>query len=302
MVYLFTAILVFIFGVLFVESILYMLRWYEVSNRINDRDTRWLNAIWSHKARPLRTFMAECGYAVIYLASLAAGHLIRIIGKRGKGYDPANIDKEKPVVALIHGYLSSPTIFWLMRWRLKRNGIPNVVTFGYKSIGGESIEKYGELLRDFMLALRAETGARETVLMGHSLGGLIAHEYAAKQASEGEMRGIVALGSPFHGSRLAAMAITTMGMSLRPANPIFAEIVRRGIDTPFLAVYSRYDQFVLPYTNSEHPLADKNIEVNGCGHSGFYFNGKVFKITLEWLKGVLKTEEKIETRVEDKAI
>lgn len=272
----------FFLGVFVTELILYGFRWYEISNRVNSPEMTWYNSLKAERYRPVRVFIKECLLTVIYIFSYLPW-LIRFILKRKRvEFEPGELVKGKPLIILIHGIFGKSDHFWLMRRRFASRSVPNVLTFEYDSID-KSFTENCESLRDFLLRIKAKTGMSETVLIGHSLGGLIAHEYAHQFGETGEVKAVVALGAPFRGTRLAVMAMTSKARSLAPSNPIFADMISSRINTRFLSVYSRYDQFIVPYTNSVHPGADDNMEIDICGHTGFFFNKKVFKIIAEWI-------------------
>lgn len=273
----------FLLTLLAAQLFLYALRWYEIQSRGGGADALWTKAVWAEKARPLRSFVKEYLYSVLYIFTYIAGYLAPPFLFKRASPDFSRVKAGRPVTVLIHGYMARPWMFWLMGLRLRLRGVPNVMTFGYRSRGagpGELAEK----LRDFMLKVRAGTGINDVVLVGHSLGGLIAHEYARKHGAGGDVKAVVAMAAPFRGSRLSALAVTSLGRSLGPDNPIFPEIIRTKVNAPFVSIYSRYDQFVLPYTNSHHPRADENVEIAVCGHSGFYFSGAAFRAAADWIQ------------------
>lgn len=268
-----------------IQAPLYALRWYELSNRNYDPGATWLASISWRRFWPLRVFLWECVYLAVYSAIYAI-HFIGVFFRRNTApFEPGRMVKGKPVVILIHGLMAQPAHFWLMRRRLARRAVPNVIALGYDSLNG-SIDDHVEKLRDLILQIHAKTGMSEVILIGHSLGGLVAFEYTRKWGASGEVKAVVAMGSPFRGSRITALALTRSARRLHPTEARIAETLGSGVNARFLSLYSRYDQLILPYTNSEHPRADVNHEMDLCGHTGFYFNRGVFRVVLEW---VLKT-------------
>lgn len=278
------AVFIFLLGVFVIEAILYGFRWYEISNRGNWAETNWYSSLKVEKYKPVKVFVKECFLTVIYIFSYLPW-LIRYILKRKKvEFEPGELVKGKPLIILIHGIFGKSDHFWLMRRRLASRSVPNVLAFEYESVSRPFVENL-ESLRDFLLRIKAKTGMSEAVLIGHSMGGLIAHDYVRKFGESGEVKALVTLGSPFRGTRLAVMAMTGKARSLVPSNPIFAKMISSRLNTRFLSVYSRYDQFIIPYTNSDHPGADENKEIEYCGHTGFFFNKKVFKLIASWIDG-----------------
>ena len=266
---------------------LYILRWYEISNRAYDPRCSWIRSLSFHRFRPVRVFCRECVYAVFHVACYIIAFVGAVAWPNRREYDPARLKRDAPVVVLIHGLLGKKIHFCLMKLRFRLKGTANVVIFGYRASGNDTVADYSAQLRDFILRIKGETGISRVVLVGHSLGGLIAHDYACKHGKDGDVKALVTLGAPFRGSRITALAITGSARRLHPSNPMFGDIISSSVNAPFLSVYSVYDQLVLPYTNSEHPLADRNREIALCGHTGLLYHGKVFRIVHEWISGAL---------------
>jgi len=278
------AISIFLLGLVATQLILYGFRWYEISNRGNFPETIWYNSLKVEKYRPVAVFIKECFWSVIYIFSYLPWIIRSIFRRDTVQFEPGELVKGKPLIILIHGIFGKSDHFWLMRRRFKSRSIPNVLTFRYESVS-KSLDENCESLRDFLLRIKSKTGMSEVILVGHSLGGLIAHQYAVAFGKSGEVKAVVALGAPFRGTRLAVLAVTAKARSLAPSNPVFTDIISSRLEnTRFISVYSRYDQFILPYTNSDHPGADENREIELCGHTGFFFNKKVFRIILEWIE------------------
>ena len=270
---------------LFFQSLLYLIRWYETANRLQDSSRWFLSAIFTRRMKPLRAFIAEIVYSIIYTATYVVSlvvSLFTLFRIPPKNY--GDINSAKPLVVLIHGVFARPALFWLMRLRFRMAGIGNVVTFSYPPLGGD-IAGHHEKLRDMILAYRKNAGITKTILVGHSYGGIIAFDYTTKYGAD-EVLGLATLGAPFRGSRLAVYGLTKLARSLNPWNPRFGEILAIQPPAPFLSVYSRYDQFVLPYTNSHHPKAERNEEIDSCGHSGLYFDSTASFLLVEWIKKV----------------
>lgn len=262
---------------------LYSLRWYEIANRNKDGETFKIKAIFSRRMRPLTAFIMETIYSAVYcfsfLIALIAKGFARVRKSRPR-YEL--IDSDKPLTVLIHGVFSMSGLFWLMRLRFRFAKIPNVVTFSYSPFD-KSETSHHEKLRDFVLGYRSKANIKKTILVGHSFGGIISFDYAAKYGKD-EVLGMVALATPFHGSRLGVFGLTRLARSLTPWNPRFGKIIATAPPAPLLSIYSRYDQIVLPYTNCEHPLATSNEMIETCGHSGVIFDPTAFKLMRDWIR------------------
>src|SRR5262249_61411817 len=73
---------------------------------------------------------------------------------------------------LVHGFFGDPTNFLVLRGHLAAAGLPNFATFAYPP--RIDYQRLAHRLGQEIELFRAETGAAEGDLIGHSLGGLVA--------------------------------------------------------------------------------------------------------------------------------
>ena len=114
-------------------------------------------------------------------------------------------------------------------------------------------------------------GFRPTVVVGHSLGGLISRYYVQRLGGDRRVESLVTLGTPHHGSVWAHVGPTPLIRQLRPGSPVIRELEEPAPDcrTPVTAIYSDLDQMVVPSAagRCEHPdLRARNVLVRGVGH------------------------------------
>lgn len=112
-------------------------------------------------------------------------------------------------VVIVHGYLSTEHVTWPLSWRLSTEGFD--VTHARLSglVIGDVRDHARELGRTIAEVL-ARTGAPQVDLVGLSQGGLIALEWASGEG-HGQVRRVVALGSPVHGSWAARAVHPVLG-------------------------------------------------------------------------------------------
>jgi hypothetical protein len=93
----------------------------------------------------------------------------------------------RPPVLLVHGYGCSRAAWWWLRRRLEGAGW-TVATISLEPIYG-SIDDYVEPLARRIDAVLAETGAERLLLVGHSMGGLVARAYLQRYGARGSPAG-----------------------------------------------------------------------------------------------------------------
>lgn len=104
---------------------------------------------------------------------------------------------------------------------------------------------------------------REVILLAHSKGGL-AGKLVMLGAEGSRVRGMLAVATPFGGSRYARVMLTRGLRSLAPGHPsISALSEQREANTRIVSVYARFDPHILE--GSELPGA-KNVPLDTGGH------------------------------------
>jgi pimeloyl-ACP methyl ester carboxylesterase len=199
-----------------------------------------------------------------------------------------------PPVILVHGLYHNPAAWLVLRRRLAAAGFADVRCFAYSSFGPPFAD-IATSLADMILATAADMGDGRVLLVGHSLGGLLIRAACAdaRLARAGtRMAGVVTLGTPHRGSRLAAtLGMGRLARSLAPDGAAIAQVralpdaVARG-----LSLYSPTDGMVLPLSGS---LLDARERDGGwtqeclppVSHVGLLYSGEAARRTIAFLKG-----------------
>ena len=114
---------------------------------------------------------------------------------------PLSPRRGRPIIVVIHGYLCNRGFWWWLRRRLRQSG-PVAATITLEP-PFDDIEAFAEQLDR---RLRELPGADEVplVLVGHSMGGLVARAHLRRYGS-GRVAELITLGSPDHGTQSARM-------------------------------------------------------------------------------------------------
>ena len=193
----------------------------------------------------------------------------------------------KPVL-LIHGYCCNAGFWWVLERFLRKQGLSNLHTITLEPVFG-SIDDYARQVADRVETLCSVAGTEQVILVGHSMGGLVARAYLRRFNERKRVAGIMTLGSPHHGSLHARFALAQARNveQMSPDNPWLAELnADEGQDAPvpIVSIYSDHDNLVTPQTSAllQYPNS-KNISVMGVGHLAMAFESSFHIIVLEQL-------------------
>lgn len=196
--------------------------------------------------------------------------------------DSVGSTADVPIV-LIHGVWNNDGV-WLrfLRWFAHR-GVGPVYTFNCHPTVGD-IESFAKQLADRVEAICAATRASQVVLIGHSMGGLIARAYLRRNGGK-RISKIITIGTPNHGSRFAAAGVGRCLEQMRLGNEWLAELnqdSRNDERVPIVTIWSWHDTLVVPQTSSRLS-GTKDIALVGVGHNALLRNRDVFLRLLEEL-------------------
>ncbi len=189
-----------------------------------------------------------------------------------------------PRIVLVHGlyHNSSAWIFW--KRELRRRGYTDISCFSYRSFN-TSKAKLDENFQKFMNAVYQESPGRDLVLIGHSLGGLLAAHWAAG-TPDARIRALITLGTPFQGSTLARLGLGTLARELSrrencllPGDPDAPQAA-----PPRLALMSPTDNMVLPPDNLLPPPGWEVQLTAPQGHVTMLYSGHTREMALAFLE------------------
>jgi len=189
--------------------------------------------------------------------------------------DPPPAPADLPVL-LLHGVLCNAGVWEAFRRYLRQRGIGPVYALSYGPPLG-SIDDFADQTALKIDAILAATGARQVVIVGHSMGGLVARAYL-RRFGGAKVRRLITIATPHQGSRHAYMMMGTSLSQLRPGNPWLKALVQHGRtadEPPIVSLWSRHDSMVTPQTSSVLERAE-NIALTGIGHNALLRDRAVF--------------------------
>ena len=190
--------------------------------------------------------VAIAGAAAATAAALAAGGGATI----ASGY-PAQ-DRPGPVL-LVPGYGGQTGSLNVLAARIRATGRRAVVVRLPGSGTGSLVTDAGVLNAAVERALRG--GAPSVDVVGYSAGGVVALLWAREDGGSHKARRVVTLGSPFHGTRLAAAAeglvpgaCPAACQQLVPGSPLLAQLTQSAVPgrPRWLSLWTTDDEVVMP--------------------------------------------------------
>jgi triacylglycerol esterase/lipase EstA (alpha/beta hydrolase family) len=174
-------------------------------------------------------------------------------------------DPQRPALLLVHGYMCNRAV-----WRSLLDGgtlgACNVATVNLEPIFGP-IERYAEVIGSAVERLRAETGATQVVLVGHSMGGLAIRAYLRSYGDAAVAR-VITLATPHHGTALAPLGTGANAKQMRIGSRFTTELrqaLSPALVAKFVCIATRDDNLVVPRTSPLIPDAQQ-ILVDRVGH------------------------------------
>ena len=192
--------------------------------------------------------------------------------------DPPPAPGAGPPVILVHGYFSNRGTLCALARALERAGAGPVLVPTLPAILAP-IETFAAHLERAVDEVTAAPGPRRAILVCHSMGGLIARTYL-RTRGPARIAGIVTLGSPHHGSALAALGAGKNGRQMRPGSEFLRSLdeAERAAPPacPALSVYTVHDNLVSPQDSSRLPWA-RNVRIAGVGHLAMLLDPRVHR-------------------------
>jgi len=180
--------------------------------------------------------------------------------------DPPPAKASLPVL-LLHGIGCNAAVWTSMRRYLEREGLGPVYALSYGPPFA-SIETFAPQVAAKIAQIERDTGATQVVVVGHSMGGLVARTYIRRYGGA-HVRRLITLGTPHAGSRHAWLMSGDSLAEMRPGSAYLAGLKDRDDNeagVPIVSLWSWHDSMVTPQTSSRVDWAD-NIVIDGVAHN-----------------------------------
>jgi len=203
-----------------------------------------------------------------------------------------NSDPPNQPILLVHGYLHNKSAWIYLKTRLEKAGYAPIYTINmfppYKSI-----ENFAEQVKEKAKKIEKETGGKNLILIGHSMGGVVSSYYAEYLATKDGVTQVITLGSPLHGTLSAYFGLGTCAKQMRLNSSFVKELAERilkNTKVEYCHIASETDNFMYPKVS---PLMGKNatkeVMLQGYGHTSLLYSSVVANKIIEWLPPIKQT-------------
>ena len=204
-----------------------------------------------------------------------------------------NFDNQiKNPILLIHGYLHNSVVWFYHGKKLKNKGFGPIYTISLKK-PFSSIESQALEVDEKVKKIQEETKTSDLILIGHSMGGLIASYFALNIAKKNTVKDIITIATPFEGTKLAIFGLGKCAKEARRNSKFLSDLNKKlseETEINFYNIASFTDQIIRPYTsailqtNKDHQVWENNHYIlNGIGHASLLYSKKVNDKISSWL-------------------
>lgn len=189
-------------------------------------------------------------------------------------------DAEGVPVLLVHGYACNsgywrPLSKLLTQARISHYGIDLEPL-------GASIDAFAPQIHAAVERLRQATGSAQVIIVGHSMGGLVARAYL-RRYGDAQIARVITLGTPHHGTALAHLGPGSNAAQMRPHSEWLSTLAASEANTQRMlisSIYSVHDNIVAPQDSSALPGA-RNLVFGAIGHVALGRHPAILQCTLK---------------------
>lgn len=188
--------------------------------------------------------------------------------------EPARIARGVLPVVFVHGILCNAGVWHRMLAALARQSTANLFTLNLTPPLA-SMDRFARQLAERVEEACRAAGTERAIIVGYSMGGLVARAWIARLGGAARAARLVTLGSPHQGSLLARGFPARWASEMLCGSEWLARLA--GDKIPITSIYSRRDEFIAPQ-DSAHLEGARNIALERLGHLGLLRSEEVRRL------------------------
>jgi len=272
-----------------IPALTYVFYWYEVSTPScfhegarSEREV--LERLFDRKLK--RNVFLSLLSSIVALPIVAITYPLGMVSK----WWSVRTTPSKGTIIFIHGLFHNSSAALLLKRAFAKRGF-SFVSLSHRFWENSLIDVFNRMDKELNEAFGDELRNEPIILIGHSLGGLLAGLLGCSLSGKGyNVKGVVTLGTPFYGSRLAVLSCGRLARSVRFGSEELAD-TRKRLESPnFKAVqfWSPTDNMVLPIASLyQTPKGWERVTLSPICHTFVLFwpgaAKQVVKTVEEWL-------------------
>lgn len=237
--------------------------------------TTWFFAIVL--GSPARPMSSKAMLKIIAIEFLAFLHTFLVVLPLERLWMPA--DRLRPCarpILLVHGYGCSRGVWYRLRRRLEAAG--HVVATVSLTPPFASIGQLEPQLARRIEEVCAATGARQIILVGHSMGGLVGRCYLARHGGARVAR-LITLSTPHQGTALARLGVGRNAREMEPGSLWLSDMADEKLPVPCISLRNPYDNYAMPQDLQKLPGA-RDVELPPSGHIAQFYDAAVAAVVI----------------------
>jgi pimeloyl-ACP methyl ester carboxylesterase len=195
-----------------------------------------------------------------------------------------------PPLILIHGIYNGAAAWLYLSRRFAEAGFP-VSTCSYRSFF-TSPDRILRGIEEHVRAVETAFSGVKPVFVCHSMGGLLIRHWLLSPGNKERTGGVLTLGTPHLGSKLAALGSGSLVKDLMPSAGFIRELQDAPELTPLpcVSLVSPTDEAVLPASCLLPPTGWRMRVTNRVGHFSMLFCPGVARIAMEELGEIIRKD------------
>lgn len=183
-------------------------------------------------------------------------------------HEPEQVVAKQVPVVLVHGFYSNAGFWQRIKQALRAAGWQNLFTLNLEPLF-VSIDEYARQLEARIDEACTRCGTQEAVVVGHSMGGIVAR--ACARRAPARISRLVCVGSPHHGTVPASLVPSVTTRQMRRGSDWLEELNAVDPGVPLTCIYSEHDNIIVPQSSAALAGAN-NIPLHGVGHLEMAFS------------------------------